>query len=177
MKNNDLKICLFVFLAGLPSTYAANLSLDEQVEIVAAHNNWRSQVYVSRLHWSPTIAAIAQRFADSLKSNEGCQPSHSATDLGENLFWASPKTYSDGRSEVQAITPAQVVDDWGSEKVDYDSSANMCAVGKVCGHYTQMVWKNTAEIGCGKAICPDNSQIWVCNYSPAGNFVGEHPYR
>jgi len=50
MKNNDLKICLFVFLAGLPSIYAANLSLDEQVEIVAAHNNWRSQVYVSRLH-------------------------------------------------------------------------------------------------------------------------------
>jgi pathogenesis-related protein 1 len=178
MKNTDLRIGLLIVLAGLPVAYAApNFSVGEQAEIVTAHNNWRSQVNIPRLHWSPTIAELAQSYADSLKSNEDCQPSHSATDLGENLFWASPITYSDGRSEFLPMTPARVIDDWGGEKDDYDSASNTCAIGKVCGHYTQMVWKSTTEIGCGKAVCPDNSQIWVCNYRPAGNIVGQHPYR
>ena len=96
--------------------------------------------------------------------------------LGENLFWASPLNYSDGSSAVQIITPTQVVDNWASEKADYNYASNTCAAGKVCGHYTQVVWRSTVEIGCGRAVCQDNSQVWVCNYNPAGNIIGQRPY-
>jgi len=99
-----------------------------------------------------------------------------ANDFGENVFWASPAQYSDGFTEIQQLTPTQVVDDWGSEKNDYNYPSNSCAVGKMCGHYTQIVWKSTTEVGCGKALCPDNSQVWVCSYEPAGNYVGQRPY-
>ena len=96
--------------------------------------------------------------------------------VGENLFWASPLRWSDGRVEVQAITPAEVAHDWASERSDYDYASNTCRTGAQCGHYTQMVWRTTTQVGCGMAICPDKGQIWVCNYNPAGNWVGEKPY-
>jgi pathogenesis-related protein 1 len=123
------------------------------------------------------LADTAQRYADELKTSQACKLIHSdITGLGENLFWGSPVDYSDGTSKVQVVTPTQVIGSWSREKVDYNFAANTCASGKVCGHYTQMVWKSTTEIGCGKAVCPDHSQIWVCHYKPAGNIIGQRPY-
>jgi pathogenesis-related protein 1 len=46
----------------------------------------------------------------------------------------------------------------------------------LCGHYTQVVWKNSMEVGGGMAICDNKSQVWVCNYNPPGNVEGEKPY-
>jgi pathogenesis-related protein 1 len=177
---NNMKISLAILIfSALHLAYAAEvLTTSDKAEIVAAHNNWRSQVNIPGVKWSPKLEGTSQSYAETLKSTQACNLSHSqASDYGENLFWASPTSYSDGRSEVQTVTPTQVVDDWGSEQADYDASSNTCAWGKACGHYTQMVWKNTTEVGCGKAVCPDNSQIWVCHYQPAGNYIGEHPYR
>ncbi len=174
-----MKTGLAIFiLSVVPNAHAAaDFPAVEQTEIVTAHNNLRSQVKTPELKWSPTIASTAQNHADKLKTARACKPEHSESmDLGENLFWASPIYYSNGLSEVQVITPTHFINNgWGSEKVDYDYLTNTCAAGKVCGHYTQIVWKSTTEIGCGKAVCPDNSQIWVCNYKPAGNIVGQRP--
>ena len=155
----------------------SNLSPDEQIETVMAHNHGRNAEKIPALHWSSALADIAQDYADTLKTREACELRHSkSSDLGENLFWASPIISSEGGSKVQRLTPTHVIDDWGSEKNDYRYSTNTCFVGKMCGHYTQIVWESTTEVGCGKAICPDKSQVWVCNYKPAGNFVGQKPY-
>jgi hypothetical protein len=43
-------------------------------------------------------------------------------------------------------------------------------------HYTQMIWKNTKEVGLGMATCPNGNVVIVANYNPAGNFSGEFPY-
>jgi len=170
-------LATLIFSVQCNAFAAPNFTAGEQAEIVTAHNYWRIQVKAPMLKWSPTIADIAQMYADELKTTQACKPVHSKTsDLGENLFWASPLKFSDGTSEVQAVTPTQATDSWGNEKVDYNYTTNICAAGKVCGHYTQIVWKSTTEIGCGKAVCQDNSQIWVCNYKPAGNIIGLHPY-
>lgn len=176
-----MKSNFFISLAiysTLPLAMAGpNFTPDEQGEILRAHNRWRSAENVSALHWSSALADNAQDYADTLKKGEACEPKHSqSTDFGENLFWASPIIFSDGTAEVQRLTPTDVIDDWGSEKVNYWYATNTCAAGKMCGHFTQIVWKSTTEVGCGKAICPDNSQVWVCNYNPPGNFIGQKPY-
>ena len=45
------------------------------------------------------------------------------------------------------------------------------------GHYTQMVWKNTQEVGCGTGSGDGHPfNILVCRYSPAGNFMGQAPF-
>lgn len=150
----------------------------EQTEMVAAHNKYRSEAGVLlEVTWSEKLGKLAQVHANKLKTEQSCRLSLSdARDVGENLYWASALIYSTGETEAQQITPEQVVNSWGRERENYHYPSNSCDVGKVCGHYTQMVWANTAEIGCAKAVCEDNSQVWVCNYYPAGNYIGEKPY-
>jgi len=48
----------------------------------------------------------------------------------------------------------------------------------VCGHYTQVVWSGTTHVGCAAAIdasC-EWAQVWVCQYSPPGNYMGQTAY-
>ena len=67
---------------------------------------------------------------------------------------------------------------WAEEKSDYTYSSNTCASGAICGHYTQLVWRNTTRVGCAIHTCPGltyGSAIF-CDYYPAGNFNGQKPY-
>lgn len=63
---------------------------------------------------------------------------------------------------------------WADEVVDYNYKKNTCAKDKLCGHYTQIVWRDTREVGCAKKNYTDGrwkGVIWVCRYSPPGNYV------
>ena len=47
-----------------------------------------------------------------------------------------------------------------------------------CGHYTQVGWRGTTQVGCGVAVCPGGDarfprEVWVCNYQNPGNFIGQ----
>jgi pathogenesis-related protein 1 len=150
--------------------------------MLEAHNQTRAAVGVAPLVWSSQMSQYAQQWAEHLSTQNNCQMQHRSAagantlPVGENIYWASPVRWSDGRTEVQTIAPSQVALDWASEKADYSYASNTCRSGAQCGHYTQMVWRTTAEVGCGMSICPDKGQIWVCNYNPPGNWVGEKPY-
>jgi len=163
-------------LAGTPA-FAADF---DPAAFVTAHNKWRAADGVKeRLSYSTSLAKSAQAWADKLKKTNRCQMRHSDPDgkYGENLYWGSALQWSDGRKELQKVTPEQVVDSWGSEKADYDYASNSCQPGKMCGHYTQVVWRDTKTVGCAVAVCEDSKQqVWVCQYQPAGNWIGEKPF-
>lgn len=163
-----------LFLAA--STNASEIDRDA---MLAAHNKWRAQVGVGKLTYSPELEVSAQAWADHLRDENHCRMQHSKPDgkYGENLFWASAMNWSDGRRELVKVTPAQAVDSWGGEKRDYHYQTNSCKPGKMCGHYTQVVWKSSSKVGCAMAVCADSKeQVWVCQYQPAGNWVGQRPY-
>jgi uncharacterized protein YkwD len=132
-------------------------------EILAAHNEVRAQANVPPLRWSDRLAVHAQDWASHLLEER--QFYHTPRpQFGENLFEI---TGSRGAS------PGLVVGDWASEAGDYSYRSNTCR--GVCGHYTQLVWSGTREVGCAVAREPGH-EIWVCNYNPPGNWVGERPY-
>ncbi len=142
--------------------------------MTTAHNEVRREVEpaptepLRPLSWDAAIAAEAQAYADA------CRYRHSGGELGENLFAVAGRT----------ATVEEVVAAWGDEDADFDLQTNRCEPGKKCGHYTQLVWRDTTHLGCGVAVCTEGSpfegftewQYWVCNYDPPGNWVGERPY-
>jgi pathogenesis-related protein 1 len=176
MKLESFAILFAATLAAFPA-YAGDFDPEA---FITAHNNWRAKVGVKeKLGYSPTLAESAQAWADNLKQTNHCQMRHSKPEgkYGENIFWGSALNWSDGRKELQRVSPEKVVDSWGSEKADYDYANNSCAPGKMCGHYTQVVWRTTETVGCAMAVCEDTKQqVWVCQYQPAGNWVGKKPY-
>jgi pathogenesis-related protein 1 len=131
-------------------------------DMLAAHNAVRGGLALAPLHWSERLTAQAQDWADRLL-REG-QFYHRPRPLfGENLFEITG---------TRAL-PGDVVGVWAAEASDYSYSSNTCR--DVCGHYTQIVWRDTREVGC--AAARDRSrEVWVCNYDPPGNWVGERPY-
>jgi hypothetical protein len=152
---------------------------------VAAHNEWRARDGVADIRWSPALQRKAQQWANNLRDTRDCGLEHGST--GENLFTAGPLQTANRRDEqgnwiwqnsLQEVTVKDVVDAWGDEKQWYDPENNACNAppGQSCGHYTQVVWRASTEVGCARAVCDDFSQVWVCNYSPAGNVTGERPF-
>ena len=45
----------------------------------------------------------------------------------------------------------------------------------VCpGHFTQLVWKGSREVGIGRAQSRDGKWFVVANFFPAGNYIGRN---
>lgn len=130
-------------------------------EIVAAHNSVRADHGVPPLRWSDEVAEYAQKWANALIANGEFK--HSSPRYGENLFEIS------GGS----TTAYDVVSAWAAERKNYNYRKNTCS--GTCGHYTQVVWRDTHLLGCGMAR-DRRREVWVCDYEPHGNIVGERPY-
>ena len=157
-----------------PKTFRLHVN---PTQILTAHNRVRARLRLSPLTWSSSLSQYSTQWANQLKRSNGCQMRHrSNSNFGENLFWASPYRWSDGTTEIQKINSAFVVNEWAKEAKYYHYRSNSCQPGQQCGHYTQMVWKSSKKVGCGFAVCPDKSQVWVCSYDPPGNWQGQRPY-
>ncbi|KAK9097095.1 hypothetical protein Sjap_022592 [Stephania japonica] len=152
------KLTLLFVLLGL----LGHLSQGQQ-DYIDAHNAARSEVGVGSISWDGTVAAYAQNYANQRAGD--CNMVHSQGPYGENIAWGSG-----GLSGTDAVNM------WVDEKQFYDHGANTCAAGKVCGHYTQVVWRNSVRLGCGSAACNSGGTFVVCSYDPPGNYNGESPY-
>lgn len=127
--------------------------------ILEAHNRLRALHCAPPLEWSDSIASVAQSWADQLNS-EGCKFYHSKNGYGENLAMGTSSAY--GMNSL--------VDMWYSEKSSY--SYRSPGFSMSTGHFTQVVWKGSSQIGCGVTNCNGNT-VLVCNYSPPGNYEGQ----
>src|SRR5437588_12611300 len=106
--------------------------------MLMAHNAIRAKLGVPPLEWSEQLAKHAAEWAQTLIAR-GDFVHRPRNTHGENLFAMTGAT----------ATPAQVVNYWASEARDYDSQSNTCR--RVCGHYTQIVWRETHRVGCASA--------------------------
>ena len=145
--------------------------------ITLAHNQARAAVQTDTplpsLTWSPELAATAAAWIAQCRDTEAPtglidhNPGRSTGHpyyVGENIF------ASGGQAN-----PQQAVQLWVQEESNYDYATNSC--NGVCGHYTQVVWRATLEVGCAVGNCPGLQfpNSIVCDYGPGGN-SGGRPY-
>lgn len=152
------------------ASIGSRLTAAEVEKLLELHNKIRAEVGVERVTWSSQLAVYAQEWADHLSAS-GCDLMHRPDSgkwelkYGESLFMGSSGYFN----------VASAVNFWEEEKPYYrGQKLNSDDLGK-CGHYSQVVWRNTKQIGCAKVECKGNL-IVVCNYDPAGNLLGEKPY-
>lgn len=145
-------------------------------EALAAHNRERQRAGRPPLAWSEALRARAADWARHLcRGGRGVRPlEHRPArygDPGENLWQAMATGAAD-------FPVTEAVAGWAAERRFYNPRSGACT-GGVCGHYTQLIWGRTREVGCAAARCPAGSAmtatVWVCNYAPAGNVMGERP--
>lgn len=144
------------------------LGFDDRV--LAAHNRERAAMGVPPLQWRARLAHDAQAWADRLAATGAFEhsPDRLSDPEGENLWAGTRNAYS-----VEAM-----VDGWVREKRYYKPGVfpNNSTSGRVAdvGHYTQLIWSDTREVGCATASSA-REDILVCRYSQAGNYRGERP--
>ena len=135
-------------------------------DFVNLHNRARAADRVGPVTWDAKVARYAQDYAARRAGD--CKLVHSGGPFGENLFWGSA-----GR----AWSAADALRSWVDEKKNYHLDTNTCEAGKVCGHYTQVVWRKSTRIGCARVVCAASRGVFIiCSYDPPGNFNGERPF-
>ena len=148
------RISLLVLFTCMSTILQTSQAQNSPQDYLNPHNSARAQVRVGPMRWNNTVATYARRLV------------HSGGPYGENIAWSSGD-----------LSGTDAVRLWVAEKADYDYNSNSCAAGKVCGHYTQVVWRNSVHLGCAKVRCNNNRGTFiVCNYDPRGNIIGQRPY-
>ncbi|GLU19911.1 hypothetical protein SLE2022_361340 [Rubroshorea leprosula] len=138
------------------------------VEFLDAHNQARAAVGVGPLSWSEQLANATSLLVRFQRNKMSCQFANlTSSKYGGNQLWSGGGT----------VTPRMAVDEWVEEKRYYNYTDNSCAPDHWCGVYTQVVWKNSSELGCAQATCTkEQTSLTICFYNPPGNFIGEKPY-
>jgi uncharacterized protein YkwD len=144
--------------------------------LTAEHNYWRWRVGVAPLTWNATLAASSEaRAQDCIWDHDpNRSPDAGFSYVGENIY------FSGGMASNSVVLNA--VQLWAGERADYDYGDAIMQGGATVGHYTQIVWDNSTDLGCGYAYCPSiqgisgSGTIVVCRYGPGGNYLGQTPY-
>uniref|UniRef100_A0A670Z2T9 Peptidase inhibitor 16 n=1 Tax=Pseudonaja textilis TaxID=8673 RepID=A0A670Z2T9_PSETE len=146
---------------------------EEKKQIVDQHNLYRSMVSPSaadmrKMHWDSELEAFAKNYSTKCIWEHNKERGY----RGENLFAMS------GNLDLETA-----VNDWYIEYQYYNYSTLACEEGKMCGHYTQVVWATSERVGCGTTFCETlelindtDMHLFVCNYHPPGNIRGYKPY-
>ncbi|XP_014315098.1 cysteine-rich secretory protein 3-like [Myotis lucifugus] len=148
-----------------------------QMEIINKHNDLRRMASPSasnmlKMTWNDVVARNAASWAT--KCTLSHSPSYarqiSSTGCGENLYMSSsPKSWSDA---IQSLY---------DEVKDFKYGYGGTRANAVTGHYTQLVWATSHQLGCALAHCPHSNlqYYYVCHYCPAGNHYNtiRTPYK
>jgi hypothetical protein len=113
------------------------------------------------------LNTMAQKYAEKLASMNVMKHSNRSNRrlgkqvCGENLYacWGKKATGIDASQS------------WYDEIKDYNFEYPSKKTG-VVGHFTQLVWKDSKEVGFGVAKSKQGWYYLVANYYPAGNYIG-----
>ncbi|CAL8405594.1 unnamed protein product [Arctogadus glacialis] len=155
------------FLQLLGQTSLADTMADGsfQKEFLTTHNTYRQMHQSPPLTMTKDLNESAQSWANHLLDIGHLE--HSGK--GEN-------TYCMFSSAPINLTGKEAVESWYGEVKDYEYNSPGPGPKDTTGHFTQVVWKETKEVGVGLAT--DSKRVFVvAQYRPAGNMKGTENFQ
>lgn len=132
------------------------------MECLKVHNECRQKHGCPPLKLNKDICRISQLWADVLIRRSVPQQSNN-TDYGEHIFSCESKNLN------FTVSAREVVEKWYSEIKDHVFGEE--PEDLKTGHFSQVIWKKTRELGVGFAKSKGRVVV-VTNYYPPGNYVG-----
>ena len=136
-------------------------------QLLDAHNTERTSRGLDTLEWSGKLAREAQVWADELARSDHFRhaPPQARGSTGENL-WAGSKGYYGAHEMIGTFLAEKKY-----FKKGYFPEVSTTGKWADVGHYTQIIWPSTKQVGC--AVAPGKTRDYlVCRYYPAGNIYG-----
>jgi len=160
---------LIITILGVFALSAMSADSEFATECLDAHNPFREELDIEPLTYSLELEKTAQKWANTIAGKNSLQHSKGRNKIGENLAMGTKGVYD----------TARLIELWTNEKKYFKNNEwpNVSTTGnwKDVGHYSQIVWANTKEVGC--AIAENNKNAFmVCHYKPSGNWVGDKAY-
>ncbi|EDO44787.1 predicted protein [Nematostella vectensis] len=159
----------------LPPAPPSNIAVDA-TQCLAAHNHKRVLHGTAGLSWNAQMAEEAAKYAKKLaednKDTTRVSLNHASTSDGENLYYS-------GTSSGHTARCTDAVSAWYNEIKDYDYNDYTNHPGAMIGHFTQVVWKGSTQVGVGAAKVKVNGMtrtFIVARYRAAGNIRGQRYY-
>jgi len=137
-----------------------------QQDALKAHNNYRNRHGAANLTLDNQLCKRAAEYADYLANTDTFEHSGDA-DYGENLYWSWS---SDPRWRLEGEEP---VTSWYDECRGYNYTREPVSLDT--GHFTQLVWSDTTQLGVGVTQSEKTGKFYVVmKYYPPGNIIGRY---
>ncbi|CAF1111504.1 unnamed protein product [Adineta steineri] len=135
-----------------------------QQETLVHHNTLRARHCAANLALDDNLNKIAQSYAEKLVNTNSF--AHSNNGYGENLYMMSSS------ASLASLHGKTATQSWYDEVKDYNYSQP--GFSAKVGHFTQVIWKNSKQLGVGVAFSKDGRKaVVVTNYSPPGNYMNQ----
>ncbi|XP_077172163.1 serotriflin-like [Paroedura picta] len=155
-----------------------SITPEVQKEILDKHNKIRRNVKPTaanmlKMVWNEKSAESAMKWASECQLT--ISPAENRTFKGimcsENIFYTNILT-----------TWTKAIDVWEKRKAFFQYGVGAIDPGKLISSYTQLIWYNSYQVGCGISLCPGPEHaffFYVCQYCPPANredFIAK-PYK
>lgn len=127
-----------------------------------------------KLVWNEELEMIAQRWSDQcVFDHDEVRSKLDGSPAGQNAYLGKSSAEKTKDEVMEGL--GAVVDAWYDEVTDPGFSADSIdpyVFSHGIGHYTQVVWAEAEEVGCGMVYYKNGmwyEELIICNYAPGGN--------